>query len=190
MEAHDVGEVVAVLAAQVVEQLAPGPHVGQPLGRLVDRFTSGADVGREIVELGEQVAEALGCILERSPPVEVAEGDTEPVAGAAVVDQCGEGGDGSLAVGDGIGEYRLLAVEQLVLVGVADARGVELGDLEAEQVDLPRPGPLVAAERGEFGIDLGDRAASGAQRSQVDPAEACRGQPAGSPPTSNDWWAC
>ena len=58
---------------------------------------------------------------------------------------------------DRVGEQRLLGLERDVFVGVVEPGGVDLVDLVAEQVDLARPGPGVATERGELGVELADR---------------------------------
>ena len=76
-----------------------------------------------------------------------------------------------LAVSDGIAEQRLLGVEPRVLVGIGDIGPVELVELVAQQVDLPRPHPLVAAERGQLGVDLGEARPRRTQRFEVDVAE-------------------
>ena len=55
--------------------------------------------------------------------------------------------------------------------GSSSTGGVELVDLVAQQVDLARPGALVATERGELGVDLGDPGTRRAQRLEVDAAE-------------------
>ena len=47
----------------------------------------------------------------------------------------------------GVGEQVLRRRERVVLVGVVEPGGVELVDLEAQQVDLARPARAVAAER-------------------------------------------
>ena len=59
----------------------------------------------------------------------------------------------------------------LVLAGVGDRRRVEFVDLEPQQVDLSGAGLLVAAQRRQLGVDLGDPGAGGAQRCQVDRPE-------------------
>ena len=54
---------------------------------------------------------------------------------------------------DRVGEQRLLGFERDVLGRVVDAGGVDLVDLEAQQVDLARAGAVVAAERRELGVE-------------------------------------
>ena len=51
----------------------------------------------------------------------------------------------------------------------------ELVDLEAQQVDLPGPLALVAAEGGQALLDAGELLAGGAERLEVDAAEAVEG---------------
>ena len=106
-----------------------------------------------------------------APPVERAERAGQRIACATVVGERRHGLLARLAEADRIAEQRLLGVEPSVLVGVDDVGPVEFVELVAQQVDLPRPHALVAAERGQFGVDLGEPGARGTQRFEVDPAE-------------------
>ena len=63
----------------------------------------------------------------------------------------------------------------VVLVGIVDAGGVQLGELEAGQVELPGPGPVVATERRQLGVELGDPRPRRPQPGQVDAAEGVEG---------------
>ena len=65
----------------------------------------------------------------------------------------------------------LFDLEPAILVGVIQVRAVELVDLVAQEVDLSGPRTLVATERGELGIELGDPRPRRAQRAQIDPTE-------------------
>ena len=53
----------------------------------------------------------------------------------------------------GVGEERFLRFERDVLRRVVEAGGVDLADLEAQQVELASAGPVVASEPGELGVD-------------------------------------
>jgi hypothetical protein len=77
-------------------------------------------------------------------------------------------------VGAGVGQQRLLGGEAVVLVGVLDTDFVELGDLEAQEVDLAGPGALVAPKLDQLGIDrrqLGIGVAKGLQVDATEPVE-------------------
>ncbi len=74
-------------------------------------------------------------------------------------------------MGGRVGECVFLSAEPLVLVGIDDRRAGELADLEAQQIDLAGPRALVASERRERGIDLGESGTCGAQRFEVGGAE-------------------
>ena len=89
------------------------------------------------------------------------------VVGQRVVRRCA-----GLAVADGVGERVLLGSSLRPRPASSSAGGVELVDLEPQQVDLPGPRPLVAAERGQLGVDLGQPGPRRPQRRQVDVAEA------------------
>ena len=112
--------------------------------------------------LGEPVDERPGTALARSEPPQR---DADGVAAAAVA--------GERLVGErprrarcatALAERVLDRVERRVLVGIVDGGGVELGELEAGEVDLARPRPLVAAECRQLGVELGDPGPGGAQR--------------------------
>ncbi len=77
----------------------------------------------------------------------------------------------------GIGEHGFLLIERLVLVGIDHRGGVELVDLEAQQIDLACPGALVTPQRRQFGVDLGEAGARGAQGSEIDPSELIERRP-------------
>src|SRR3546814_5318456 len=66
-------------------------------------------------------------------------------------------------------------VEALVFVRAGDGRGVELVDLEAQQVDLAGARPLVTAEGGELLVDPPHIASCGGEAGAVDVAEAVEG---------------
>ena len=78
---------------------------------------------------------------------------------------------------DRAGEGVLEHLERRLLTRVVDGRGIELGQLEACQVELPRPGPLVTADRRELGIDLGQPRPGRTQWYEVDRAEPVEGTP-------------
>ena len=75
--------------------------------------------------------------------------------------------------------------------GSSSWRALELVDLEAQQVDLAGPGPLVAAELGQRGVDARrPRARAARERREVDCRRSGRARRAASAGASSDWWAC
>ena len=99
-----------------------------------------------------------------------------------------------LAVRGRVGEQVLLGFERDVLVGIVERGGVDLVDLEAQQVDLAGPGAGVAAERGELVVER--RGPRHARRGSA-PSASSAGAPANrsSAPrctagSSSDWCAC
>jgi hypothetical protein len=62
-------------------------------------------------------------------------------------------GRGGFPVGGGVGQALLLGRQPFVLVGVLELRGVELVDLEAQEVELAGPGSLIAAEPSQPLVD-------------------------------------
>ncbi len=74
-------------------------------------------------------------------------------------------------MGGGIGEHVLLGVEGVSSSGDVEPRGVELVDLEAQQIDLASPGPPVTTHGRQLGLEVGDAGARRPQRAEVDPGE-------------------
>ena len=72
---------------------------------------------------------------------------------------------------DGVGEHVLRLLQPSLLGDVVELCGGELVDLEAEQVDLPRPLAGRPTERGQLGLDHRPPPPRGPQRSGVDLAE-------------------
>ena len=66
----------------------------------------------------------------------------------------------------GVGEERFLRFERDVLRRVVEAGGVDLADLEAQQVELASAGPVVASEPGKLGVDAPHLGAGGAVRGE------------------------
>ena len=70
MELHHCCEIVAVLAAEVLEELATLAQERQSLGRLVDGLAACAKVAGEVVELREEVPKPSGLLREGRPTVD------------------------------------------------------------------------------------------------------------------------
>ena len=68
VERHHRGQVVAVLASQVLEQLAALADLGQPFGRLVDLLAVERDLRDDVVEFGQQVAQSRACSANGARP--------------------------------------------------------------------------------------------------------------------------
>ena len=171
MERHHLGEVVAVLAAQVLEQLAAFADLGQSFGRLLDRLAVERELGDESSSSASRSRRREAC--SANGPDRRAHPARPPIAcrGSPVVAECRDRGTQPLRDGPWHRRARSPRRRDVVLVGVVDAGGVELVDLEPQQIDLAGPGPLVAAERREFGVDLGEPRPCGSQRAEVDAAE-------------------
>jgi hypothetical protein len=177
-----------VLAAQVAQQLAAGPHDVQPLGVLLDALAGGPQVGGQVPDLGGHRPKPVLQGGERSAARHGGDRHADGVGGGrgtaggtavAVAAERGERLGRGLAVGGRVGQGILLGLQRLVLVGPGDGRAGDLVDLVADQVQLPGPGPLVAAhgrQRVGYGLDLGPGAP---QRPGVHPAEAVERLPLG-----------
>ena len=172
---EDLGQRVAVLAAQVGQQLAALPDRRQALGvrprwprprpaaRRRRRPARAADRRRRSARSANGARPASAATPRRR-------------AGrrAAVVAQQQVGRAASAASRWATASARRSssASSACVLVGSVERGGVELVDLEAEQVELAGPGPVVAAEAARAGVDLSQLGPGRLQRAEVDAAEA------------------
>ncbi len=173
----DGSQVVAVLAAQLLELVASGLDGSERLGVGFDGVGDRADRVGEVVELGQEVAQTDRIVGERRSAVEPDEGLAQQVPDPVVVGQHRERRRRSLLVIDGVGQDLFLFGQALVFVGVLDRRSVEFVDLIAEQVDLTVTGTLVAADAGEHGFDVVQRAPSLLEGRPIDLAERIEGGP-------------
>ena len=187
-ELEHLGQGLAVLAAQVVQQLAALAHRGQSLGVVVDPLAERPQLRRDVGELGgharrRSVRRRTAAAGERGDRV------AERVGGAAF------GGE-RLDRGAAAASWCALASASSVLLGsrASSSSGSacaadQLVDLEPQQVDLAGPGPLVATERGQRRVDrptLAGAASSGLRSTAPNRSSAARCTAA----PSSDWWAC
>ena len=159
-------------------------HDLDPEGVLLDPLADAAQVARQVRQLGRHPAQPALEVGERHPVGQRRDGLAEGVDGASLVGQRGDRPLGGGPVGHRVGEQGLLGLQPLVLVRAADAGRRELVDLEAEQVDLAGPGPRVAPEGGQLGVDGPHAGAGLAQRSEVDRRRSGRGRLAARPGTA------
>ena len=177
---QDVGQRLAVLAPQIVQELPALAQLGEAFRVLVDRLTGGPQLARHVAQLGCQRPQPrLGIAKGRSPRQERQRradgiggrcGGLGRAFGAVAAEQHDRTGR-RLAVRGGIGQLVLQPLQLRVLVRTGDGGGVDVGNLVAQEVQLAGPRPLVAAhlaELGEYGADL---LPGGLQRSEVDLAE-------------------
>ena len=151
-----------------------------------------AQLGDDVVELGEQRRPAGRRRRRTAPdPATVDSAAASGIARAAVVGERRVRGGAGLAVRRRRRPARPRAPPAASSSsGSSSAGGVELGDLEPQQVDLAGPCRAVAAERGQLGVELGEAGPRRAQR--------CRGRRRRSAssaarwvgPASRLWWAC
>ena len=64
-----------------------------------------------------------------------------------------------------------------LFVGIVEGGGVELGELEARQVELTGPRPLVAPKCRQLGVELGDPRPRRPQPGEIDTAEGVERRP-------------
>jgi hypothetical protein len=181
-----VGQRLAVLAPEVVQQLAALPHLRQPLRVLVDDLARSAQVGGQVAQLGGHgpqpgLGTAEGSATgdqrqRRAHGVGCRGGGVGNAGGCrAVAAEQHHGAGSRLPVGGGAGQLVFQPPQSLVLVGAADRGTVDLGDLIAEQVELPGPGALVASHAAQLVEDRPDLVAGGTQGAQIDVAEPVEG---------------
>ena len=160
-ERHHLAESVAVLALQLPQRPSPAPDLVEATGVVRDPLRRQPQLAFHLADLGLGAPEPFDQLPERCPVLEGADGlpqglqpwplerpvrDTERVA-----------------VRRGVGEQRLLGLQGHVLPRIVHPGGVDLLDLEPQQVELPGPGPLVTPQPGEL---LTEPAALGPRRPQ------------------------
>lgn len=90
-----------------------------------------------------------------SPVLDGGERSGHEVGGQAAPSSWSPAGAGAgLEVGQGIGQEVLFGGQAFVLGRIVDRRGMELVDLEPEEVDFSGPGPFVASERCQLRFEL------------------------------------
>ena len=171
------GEGLAVLAPQLLEQLAAGPHVGLALWIALDGLAPMAHVGGHVGQLGGDPVQPRRGVGERRPVVQRGEGPRHRVGGAVVAGERLDRDRGRLPVTGGVGQQLGLVAEPFVLAGVGQRGRAQLVDLEAEQIHLPGPLPLVAPQGGQPLLHCRQLLASGTERLEVDAAVAVEGAP-------------
>ena len=118
--------------------------VVEALGVLVDPLDLVAQLLLDVGQLALHAPQPPGERRERRPAVERGHRVPERV-GRRAFERLVRVRE-RVAVGDRVGEQRLLGFERDVLGGIVEPGGVDLVHLEAEQVDLAGPGAGVAAE--------------------------------------------
>ena len=155
----DLVQGLAVLPDELAQQLAPSSQLREPLGIVGDLVAQVAQLGPDVGRLGLERVQPCLELGERRAPGEPRSRDPRarralppsPVRAStarAPASRCGRR----------VRQPILFDLEPAILVGVIQVRAVELVDLVAQEVDLSGPRTLVATERGELGIELGDRA--------------------------------
>ncbi len=162
------GERIGVLAPEVAELLASLADLGQPRGVLVDALGTVAQLRGDVDELGDHSLQPGREGDVRGPPAHRGERARGHVAGTVVVGEHGGSTKTRRAVLHRVGQRLLQRGQSVVLVGVLQLSGLQLGELEAQQVDLAQAGATVAAERGERRIDLGEAGTRSAHGGEID----------------------
>ncbi len=145
---HDVGEGRPVFPFELGENRPSGLHLLQALRIGDNRLRGRADVVRGFLQLRLEEPESLRQTGERLTPVEHRDGGPDRVLARALehVVRARQGFAMALGVGEKIG----LLQETGVLATVGNSRGTDFVHLIAQEVDLARPRPFVAAHRGQL----------------------------------------
>ncbi len=147
-ERDDFLERLPVLALQLPQRPPSGPDHVEPARVVGDRLRRHPQLPLDLTDLGLGAPQPVGELRERRPPLQRADRLPErfeprpfeaPVRRSQRVPMRGR-----------VGEERLLGFEGDVLGRVIEPRRVDLGDLEPQQVQLPRPGPFVPTQRREL----------------------------------------
>ena len=164
----DLDHRLAVLAAQLAQQLAAGTDVGLTAGIGFDGLSPPADVGGHVIELGGHAVEPAGGLGEGPAPVDDGSRPGQGIHGASLAGEglCRHGR--RLLVTGGVSQHVGLLLETDILLRVVQRRRLELVHLEAEQVDLTGALAFVSSEVGEAAVDVDHGLAGGAQGIEVD----------------------
>ena len=115
---------------------------------VVDRLRTRTGFARDVGKFGTQPLEPAGEIGEGRTAVERSKRGRNGLGGCAVGVEQRDGGARSVSMGGRIGKEALFVVEASILVGILDARRVDLGDLVTKKVDLSGSSSFVAAQFG------------------------------------------
>ena len=187
------GEVVAVLAAQVAQQLAARAHLGEPLGVLVDRLGDVAQLGDDVVELGEQ--RRPGGRRRRANGARPADGRRAPRRARRGRRRRRRARRGPTApasrCADGVGEQRPRRRSRTASSSGSSSAAASSSATWKRSRSISRArSRAVAAERGELGVELGQagpRLRAAASRS-TPPKRSRAARWVG--PASRLWWSC
>ena len=169
---HDLGQVVAVLPPEIVEELASSADLVLAVGVVDDALAGVTHLGGHVGDLGGERSQASRGGPERGSTVEGGDGPADRVRGSPVPRHLGDGDGRGLAMGLGVGQEVGLVGEPGLLVDVGERGVVELADLEPQQIELAGPLPGITAELGQLALDPAQRVARLAQRREIDAGEA------------------
>ena len=165
----------SVLPAKLL-QLAPTIADGGQTGRVaLDRLRRSSQLSGHILEFHAKCVETGGGRFERCPCLERGECGGHRIEPPTIGGEREDSAFSRLAMAAGVGEQFGLCPEIVVLGGVDDRCGVELIDLEPQQVDLPGSVPLIAAEGRELVLEAAQLASGGAERLDIESAESIEG---------------
>jgi hypothetical protein len=151
--------------------VSPRAHLLEARGIVGDGLDGEPELTLEVGELGLGRSEPIVQHGERLSVGEGGDGHADPVERARLdrTERIGQG----LAMRGGVAEERLFGLERHLLPRVLDLGLLDLGDLEADEVDLAGAGTRVAAERRELVVQsprVGSGDAEVAEWSAASPA--------------------
>ena len=131
----------------------------------------------DVGQLCGEGMQSRGEVLERRPTGQSADRCTDVIRSGgggdvARTDQRRERRFAGLSMRNGVGQHVFLCGQSVVLVGFGDGCCGQLANLEPQQVDLARPRTLIATQRGQRCVDLGQPRPSRSQRFEIRRAEA------------------
>ena len=179
------------VAPPQVGQLGPPLlHRGQPLRVTLDVLGDRAQLVGDVGQVGLHRPQAGDDRRERRPLAELGQGGGHPVASAALGAEGRVGRAAGLSMGVGVAEDGLLGEEPLVLAVIGEPGGLDLVELEAQEVALAIAGRRVASQRAR----APRRRPAGPRRAA---SRSCRSTPAKRSSArrwlavvSNPTWAC
>lgn len=174
-EREHLAKVLAVLAPKVAQQIQPLGDLGEAVGILIDAFGHPSKIIGEIIEFGAKRLEASRDVVKGSPPHQRRTSCRQRIEGTLVIAKRRHRRPPRSTVLHSARQEIVMTFEHGVFIGACDRGGVDLGDLELQQVDLSTSSSLIASETGQFRLDRDEFGSRLMQSREVDSPETVDG---------------
>lgn len=151
---NDLGQVFAVFAPEILQQLSAVPDEREPLRVIFDPFGTGPQFSSKVIDLGRCVAQTTYNVGEDGAISQTGDRATEGVACSPVGTEGIERDNGCVANSTCIGKKFRFVPKFVVLLDIVEPSGDEFIDLKAKKVEFTSTISGVATERGPLGIEF------------------------------------